>query len=242
MQPNILITICARGGSKGIPGKNTKLLNNKPLIAYTIESANKFAATVNASILLSTDSEQIKEVASKFGLNTDYVRPKNLADDLAGKIGVIKHGLEYLEEKTDKQFDVLLDMDVTSPLRTQSDLKHGLDILMDNENSLNIFSVNPANRNPYFNMVEEGENNFVTLSKPPKNPIYSRQTAPKVYDMNASFYFYKRAFFEQGFTTPIIPDQSLIYVMPHVCFDLDEPLDFEFMEYLLSYNKLTFEI
>ena len=242
MELKILITICARGGSKGIPGKNIKLLNNKPLIAYTIESAQKFAASVNGTVILSTDSDQIKEAAANFGLETEYVRPDDLANDTAGKVAVIKHAMDYLEEKTGRHFDIMLDMDVTSPLRTQSDLDQGLDKLMNNENALNIFSVNPASRNPYFNMVEEDADGFVTLSKPPKTPIYSRQTAPKVYDMNASFYFYKRAFFEQGFTTPIIPNQSLIYVMPHICFDLDEPLDFEFMEYLLSYNKLTFEI
>jgi CMP-N-acetylneuraminic acid synthetase len=240
--PEILITICCRGGSRGIPGKNIRLLNGKPLIAYTIESAKKFAASCNGTIILSTDSQEIKDVARDFGLTTEYLRPDELATDIAGKTPVLQHALQYMEAKTGKQFEVLLDMDVTSPLRTQADLGQGLDKLMNNENALNIFSVNPSSRNPYFNMVEEDADGFVTLSKPPKTPIYSRQTAPKVYDMNASFYFFKRAFFEQGFTTPIIPNKSLIYAMPHVCFDLDEPLDFEFMEYLFSCNKLTFEI
>ena len=92
---NLLITICARGGSKGIPGKNIKPLNNKPLIAYTIESAQEFSKNYNADIGLSTDSIEIIRIASGFGLNTNYRRPVKLATDTAGKVEVINDLIKY---------------------------------------------------------------------------------------------------------------------------------------------------
>ena len=106
-------------------------------------------------------------------------------------------------------------------------------------NALNLFSVNHAARNPYFNMVEQQPNGYYGLIK--KGEFVTRQSAPNVYDLNASFYFYRRTFFESG-NTKSITEKSLIYVMPHICFDLDHPIDFEFMEYLMANNKLTFQL
>src|SRR5687768_1241527 len=100
----LLITICARGGSKGIPGKNIRLLNEKPLIAYSIETAKRFASGKSATIALSTDSEAIKAVAAEAGLPTNYTRPADLANDAAGKIPVLKHLLEFEERQWGKSF------------------------------------------------------------------------------------------------------------------------------------------
>lgn len=235
----LLITICARGGSKGIPGKNIRLLNNKPLIAYSIETAKQFALGKNAVIELSTDSREIKEVAGKTGLVTDYTRPEKLATDTAGKIEVLKDILEFSEKKKGFQYDYLLDLDVTSPLRNQHDLESAFKIIQEDDKALNLFSVNPANRNPYFNMVEQGEDGYYHLVK--KGAFLTRQSAPKVYELNASFYFYRRNFFEQQDPTTI-SDRSLVYIMPHTCFDLDHPVDFEFLDFLLQSNKLGFEL
>lgn len=236
----VLITICARGGSKGIPGKNIKLIGGKPLIYYSIKVAEEFKKYINADIYLSTDSEEIKETvhALKFEhIQTDYVRPSDLATDSAGKLGAIADVLCFAEAKYKKQYNYIIDLDVTSPLRTVTDLENALKMLSDNQQALNVFSVSPAHRNPYFNMVEEGENGFYKLCKQGK--FLTRQSAPKVYDMNASFYIYKRVFFEQGFQTAMT-DKSLVYEVPHPCFDLDEPLDFDYMEYLIENNKLDF--
>jgi CMP-N-acetylneuraminic acid synthetase len=237
---NILITICARGGSRGVPGKNIKELNGKPLIAYTIDIAKIFLSEFNGDIELSTDDDKILEIAEKFGLNTHYKRPQKLATDSAGKISAIKHLFEYKELKKNKRYDLILDLDVTSPLRTVSDLKLALEKLRSKDEALNIFSVNPAERNPYFNMVEERGDGFVDLVKKGKK-IKARQDAPRVYDMNASFYFFKRSFFEQSYSTSVT-HYSLAYIMPHICFDIDRPLDFKFMDFLLSKNLLDFEI
>ena len=191
---NILITLCARGGSKGIPGKNIRSINGKPLIAYSIDTALKFAEKHNATVALSTDSEEIIKVAKQFGLHTEYVRPAELATDTAGKIDVLKDILQYTEEHNNSAFDFLLDLDITSPLRTQNDLDMALEQLVATPDAYNIFSVNHANRNPYFNMVELGADGYVNLVKQ-SHAVKTRQQAPPVYDMNASFYIYRRTFF-----------------------------------------------
>jgi hypothetical protein len=144
----------------------------------------------------------------------------------------------YYEDLNNKKYDYVLDLDVTSPLRTLQDLEDAFNIIKSDEHAYNLFSVNHANRNPYFNMVEKKDNGYFGLAK--TGSFLSRQTAPAVYDMNASFYFFKRFFFDSGLTTSTT-HRSLIYVMPHICFDLDHPIDFEFMEYLLVNNRLDFK-
>ncbi len=236
----ILITICARGGSKGIPGKNIKLLNGSPLIDYTIQVAQQFQQKYNnVSIELSTDSEEIVKVAEDCRLKSDYRRPEYLAGDTIGKIDAIKDVLLWKEKTDHCHFDYILDMDVTSPLRNLQDLTVAFEIIQKTDQAVNLFSVSPANRSPYFNMVEQKENGFFAQVKQPEGLVLTRQSAPKVYDMNASFYFYKRAFFELGFKGAIT-DKSIIYEMPHNCFDLDQPIDFEILSYLMENNKLDF--
>ena len=236
---NILITLCARGGSKGIPGKNIRPINGRPLISISIDVAKHFAEKYQADLALSTDDIEIKNVAAQFGLQTNYSRPTNLATDTAGKIETIADLLYYEEKSRNKQYDFVLDLDITSPLRTFEDLEEAFKIIRKDENALNLFSVNHAARNPYFNMVEQQPNGYFGLIK--KGEFVTRQSAPDVYDLNASFYFYRRTFFESG-NTKTITEKSLIYVMPHICFDLDHLIDFEFMEYLMANNKITFQL
>ena len=240
---NILITICARGGSKGIPGKNIKIIGGKPLIAYSIFTANKLKKMLSANvyIVLSTDDCQIKQVAKEYGLETDYTRQDEFATDTAGKLPVVKDILVYAEKLKNTNYHVIIDLAVTSPMRTIVDVKKALDILINDEMALNIFTVNKAARNPYFNMVEQKKNGYYNLVKNLGDAIKSRQKAPKVYDMNASFYIYRRKFFNMEYKTAITY-RSLIYEMPHICFDLDHSIDFEFMEYLINNKKLGFDL
>ena len=234
----ILITICARGGSKGIPGKNIKLLNDIPLIAYTIKHAIEFQRNnPDVYIALSTDSNEIISVASKFGLTTQYLRPTRLGGDAVGKIEVIEDVLQWYEVTNNCKFDYVLDLDITSPIRDLNDLNAAYDLIRADLKALNIFSVNKSHRNPYFNMVEEGDDGFFHLVKNKENGFLNRQSTPKVYDLNASFYIYKRAFFDSALKSPIT-DCSLIYIMPHICFDLDEIIDFEFLAYLVENKKI----
>lgn len=238
---SVLISICARGGSKGIPGKNTKSIAGRPLIDYSISIAKKFAQNHEGLVSLSTDSKDIKTLADSCGLDTNYTRPEYLASDTAGKVETIKDLLLFEEKKNAMPFQYILDLDVTSPLRTLADVEAGFKIFQQQQEALTLFSVNKAARNPYFNMVEKKSNNFYDLIKAPNETKLTRQSAPEVYDLNASFYFYRRTFFDME-KNGVITDHSLIYEMPHICFDLDHPIDFEFMEYLIQNNKLDFQL
>lgn len=233
---NILITICARGGSKGIPGKNIKPVNGKPLLWYTASVARTISEKYNADIIVSTDSEEIKKVASECGLTTGYTRPDYLANDTCGKPDAIKDALLYAENNHRKKYDFIVDLDVTSPIRTVEDIKGCISSIENCEDALTIFSVNPCARNPYFNMVQEKENGFfgVVLGGRYK----TRQSAPKVYDMNASIYVYRREALDCE-NPKAITERSLIYVMDHICFDLDEPSDYDYLSYLLETGKIA---
>lgn len=238
---SILITICARGGSKGIPGKNIKDMNGKPLIWYTIQTAKQFQERVpDVDIVLSTDSDEIRRVARECGLDSDYKRPDYLANDTCGKVDAIKDALLHYEKQYNKRYDYLLDMDVTSPLRNADDLLNAYKIIEEEKDAINLSSVSLAGKNPYFNMVEKKENGFYNLVKEAGLSL-SRQAAPTVYEQNASFYFYRRMFFDMGYKSADT-ERSTIYLVPHVCFDLDNPIDFEFMSFLMANNKLDFDL
>ncbi len=234
----ILITICGRGGSKGIPGKNIKIMNGKPLIAYSIATANAFSKFHEVDIAISTESQEIKKVAEQFGIKTEYTRPAEMATDSAGKLQVIKDVLLYQEKLNATRYDFVIDFDITSPLRTVEDLQLALAVLIDNKAAANIFSVSKAHRNPYFNMVEEQADGFFAQVK--QGNYLTRQSTPNVYDVNASFYIFKRHFFDEY--DKVINPRCLAYVVPHICFDLDDPIDFDFLEFLLTNKKLDFEI
>jgi CMP-N-acetylneuraminic acid synthetase len=234
----ILITLCGRGGSKGIPGKNIKPLAGIPLIDYTINVAQEFSKNHRAKIALSTDDLDIKAAAERKGIPTEYLRPSELASDTAGKIDTIKDLLLYEESLINDTYDYVLDLDLTSPLRTVEDLQGALALLIEDKNALNIFSVNQAARNPYFNMVERKDNGYYDLIKKASDgSVMSRQKAPDVYDLNASFYWYRRSFFDLNLKSPITA-RSLIFAMNHICFDLDHPIDFEFLAYLIEQKKI----
>ena len=237
---NILITICARGGSVGIPKKNIKKVNNLPLIVYSIQTAQAYSKKHNAKIAISSDDPEILNVAKNHGLTTDYIRSLELSGSEVGKVLVLEDLLKHEEKISGLTYDYLIDLDVTSPLRSVLDIENAFETLS-SSNAHNIFSVSKAHRNPYFNMVEKEKNQeYVKLIKP-DNHFMTRQSAPEVYDMNASFYIYKKSFFEQQFKSSITP-KSLAYVMNHICFDIDEPLDLLMMEFLISNEHLDFEL
>ena len=232
---NILITICARGGSKGIPGKNIKLVGDRPLLAYTADVAKRFADKHDAKIILSTDSAEILNVGRDCGLDCDYTRPDYLANDTCGKPDAIKDALVWAEGKYDTVFDYIIDLDVTSPIRTLADVEGCLSLLSADKEALTIFSVNPCARNPYFNMVEEGPDGYYKVVLGGR--YTTRQSAPKVYDMNASIYVYRRDALLCDAPRAVTP-KSLVYVMDHICFDLDEPADYDYLSYLIDTGRI----
>lgn len=234
----ILITICGRGGSKGIPGKNIRILNGLPLIAYSIKVAKSFAVKYQADITLSTDDQLIKDTSAAYGLKTEYIRPATLATDNAGKIPAILDVLQFEEKKRNIRYDFILDLAICSPLRNMEDLENAFEAIINDTFALNLFSVSKARGNPYFSMVEKQSNKYYGLVK--KGTFLTRQSSPPVYDLNGSFYFYKRGFFDLSLNT-VMTDFSLIYLVEHLCLDLDHPVDFDYMEYLMINGKLGFD-
>ncbi len=236
----VLITICARGGSKGIKDKNIKPLLGKPLIYYTLKHGRIFSEHIDSDIIISSDSEKILNTVASMGFKTNYKRPDELGKDNVGKVAVIRHAWQFAESYYNTNYDYVLDLDVTSPIRRNIDLIEALKKINKHNEALNLFSVSPASKNPYFNMVEEDGNGFVKLVKNVKK-IKARQSAPKVYDMNASFYFFTREFMEGEYEITTT-NKSVIYTLPYKCFDIDDPIDFKIMEFLLNEKLLGFEI
>jgi CMP-N,N'-diacetyllegionaminic acid synthase len=230
---NILCTICARGGSKGVKNKNIKLINGKPLIAYTIEQAKQTGLFDH--IVISTDSDEIASVAQKYGAEVFFKRSEEMASDTAGKLDVIRDAFVRSEAFYAKTYDYLVDLDATAPLRTTQDITASFAQLVHNDND-NLITAMPSRRSPYFNLVEVDSQGKVALSKTLPNSIVRRQDAPKSYDMNASIYIWKRnAILNEK--TLFLPNTGL-YVMPEErSIDIDTPLDFEFVEFLMRKNN-----
>ena len=234
---SILIVICARAGSKGVKHKNIRPLLGKPLIGYTIETALQWSKA--AHVIVSTDSSEISDVAIKFGAEVPFMRPPDLASDHATKGDTIFHALQICEEIYNKKFEIIVDLDVTAPLRTVKDLDNCLEIFL-LKKPKTLFSVVEANKNPYFNMVELKENGFYSLVKPFLNDekeryIFRRQDTPVVYSMNASIYFYDRSYLLSSKRKSPFTDKTCIYKMDEISgIDIDTELDFQKTEFLMS--------
>lgn len=233
----VLAVICARGGSKGIPGKNWKLLAGKPLIAHSILAA-KNCSEID-EVLVSTDHEKIRDIALEYGAVAPFIRPTHLANDTVGRIAAVIHAVQEVE-KTDQSFDIVLDLSPMSPLRTSEDILGTLKTLVENKGTDVVFTVTPAGRNPYYNMVEQTKNGLVTLSKKATVLPSSRQQAPQVFDMNDSVYaFWKKVLLEnKDMTLPIqlaTQLQKRMYEMPEErSVDIDRLLDFTLVELLMT--------
>lgn len=221
-----LCTICARGGSQGVPGKNIRNLLGKPLITWSIEQAR--ACPGIDAVCVSTDSEEIAEVALRAGAEVPYLRPAHLATHSAPKVPVIEHLVAELETRG-RQFQRIVDLDPTSPLRDVADIEACLQLL-DSDADV-VITGYESDKNPYFNMVEVGEDGFSHLCKPPPNPIAGRQGAPRVYAMNASIYVWQR----QTLCLGLWGGRTRLYVMPrNRSIDIDSPLDFRLVELLMA--------
>ena len=224
--------ICARGGSKGVPKKNIRPLCGKPLIVHTIDVAKK-SQSINR-VVVSTEDPEIAEIAKANGAEVPFLRPKELALDTTPKLLVIKHVVDYLESQEGYQPDIVVDLDPTSPLRTETDIEACIKMVRV-EGADNVFSVTKAHRNPYFNMVEIVDGR-VRLVKPLPQPIVRRQDAPEVYDMNASIYAWKREALMDN--DSLFLKRTKIYEMPEWAIDIDSETDFEFVEFLLKNRKV----
>lgn len=195
---NLLFTICGRAGSKGIKNKNIKNFLDKPLALYSLSVIDLYLKNSNyqADIVLNTDSEDLMDIFENNSLRlVDVVkRTPELSGDNVAKIDVIKNCLVEMENRNNKKYDYIIDLDITSPLRTVNDLKTMIDKKIASDYDL-IFSVTDSRRNPYFNMVKKTENGFERVISSNFN---TRQEAPEIFDMNASIYVYSREFLHKN--------------------------------------------
>ncbi len=229
----ILCVIGARGGSQGLPGKNIRLLLGKPLIVWSIEQA--LATPEISRVVVSTDSDQIAEVAKKAGAEVPFIRPDSLSGPQVGKFQVWQHAYRTCEEIYKESYECMVDLDCTSPLRDSADISGAINKFRSGKdrNIDAVFSVCKARKNPYFNMVEKDQSGAMKMSKSLNDTVLCRQNAPDVYEHVASIYvlsgdyLLKASHLLDGYTEgyDIGEEKSL---------DVDSELDFTLVECLMK--------
>jgi CMP-N,N'-diacetyllegionaminic acid synthase len=225
-----LCTICARGGSRGVPNKNLRSLLGKPLIAHSILQARE--SGLFDIIAVSSDSDDILAAAAQWGANQLIKRPAVLAADTAAKVPAIRHCVEEVERLVQKSFNLFVDLDATSPLRLTADISGAVAMHIE-KNALTVLTGAPARRSPYFNLVETDAFGVVRLSKQLAHAVSRRQDAPPCFDLNASVYVWSR----EGLfgAEPLFNARTYLYEMPSErSVDIDHEIDFDIVELLMK--------
>jgi CMP-N-acetylneuraminic acid synthetase len=227
---NIIALICARGGSKGVPGKNIKLLGGKPLIVRTINQIKELNEI--SRIFVSTESKEIANIAVNAGAEVPFMRPKKLAEDDAPEWLVWRHALESINRIDGVYPDIVIIVPVTSPLRIADDIKNCL-IEYKRGNADIIITVTSSHRNPYFNMVKINEDGTASRVIEPAQTIARRQDTPEVYDMTTVAYVTSPKFIleKDGIFTGKVRH---VHIPIERALDIDTPLDFKIAELLLA--------
>ncbi|MCW3102488.1 MAG: CMP-N-acetylneuraminic acid synthetase [Bacteroidetes bacterium] len=227
-----LFLITARGGSKGIPGKNIKPLAGKPLIHYAIDVARKCAA--DEFICVSTDDEAIIECVKEKGLTIPFRRPASLAADTSGSYEVIMHALEHYAA-AGKRFRNVVLLQPTSPFRTAGHVKEAMALYSDDLDM--VVSVKKTQANPFY-LYKEDENGL--LQKLSESTYERRQDLPEVFELNGAVYVFNVASLEKQ---PISAFKKIKkYVMPELnSVDIDDPIDWEWSEFLIEKKLIRLE-
>ena len=220
--------IFARGGSKGLPGKNIKPLLGKPLIQYSIEVALQISD--GAKVFVSTDDADIAKVSSSSGAIV-IERPFELSQDDSPEWLAWKHAISWVRERYG-DFEEFISLPATSPLRRVKDVESAI-LKRSNIGADSCIAITPAMRSPYFNMVKELDNNLIELVNKPTNSVFRRQDAPEVFDIttvvyvaNVEFIMNNASLFDGTVTSVEVPR--------HRAVDIDDMYDFNFAESILN--------
>jgi CMP-N-acetylneuraminic acid synthetase len=220
--------ICARGGSKGLPGKNIKPLNGIPLIGWSIKIAKQIDRI--SRVIVSTDSEEIAKIALEYGAEVPFIRPQELARDDSPEWLVWRHAVDYLEGCENEEIHSFVVLPVTAPLRSVEDVNNCIDLFEKGEVD-SVITVSDAHRSPFFNMVVNNSGGYSSLVISTDDRITRRQDAPKVYDMATVAYVVNTNFvkkfdgiFEGMVKSVVVPQERAI--------DIDTLLDFKIAECL----------
>lgn len=228
---NICSIITARGGSKGVPKKNIKILNGKPVIAYSIEESIK--SDMVEETYVTTEDEKIAEISREYGANI-INRPKELAQDNSTSVDVVLHSLNYLENNG-KLPDFFVLLQPTSPLRTKEDIENAIKLFIENECDA-LISVSQLNHSSM--MSFEIQNNFLTPNCDEKFLNKRRQELPHFYCPNGAIYITTPNSLRKNKT--FIPKKTIPYIMPQErSVDLDTEFDFKLVEFILNSRKIV---
>jgi CMP-N-acetylneuraminic acid synthetase len=226
--------IFARSGSKGIPNKNIRNFNGKPLITWAVELALQVKQIDR--VYVSTDSEEIAEIAKSAGAIVPFIRPTELATDESPEWDSWQHFIKFLEGTDGKLPDVFISLPTTSPLRTMTDVENCINEF-DKGLSDFVIGITQSERSPYFNMVKKDANNLVDLVIRECNQYSRRQETPEVFDITTVCYvgkpetiLTKNSIFEGRVAGVEIPRERSI--------DIDTPLDFQIAEFLHKTKEL----
>ena len=222
--------IFARGGSKGLPGKNIRLLGGKPLIAWSIEHALAIRRIIR--VIVSTDSEEIARIARQYGAEVPFIRPTKYAKDDSPEWLAWRHALNYLTKETGLLPEVMVSIPPTAPLRLEIDIENCLDEYEKGDVDT-VITVTDAHRSPYFNMVKTNEDGTVSLVNSMKSAVSRRQDAPVVYDMATVCYVVNPEFVINNNST-FEGRVRAVHVPPERAIDIDTLLDFQITETLLN--------
>lgn len=237
---NILFTICARAGSKGVKSKNAREFLGYPILYYTLSAYDGFCRGYRSKydeivLALNTDSVQVLDQCQKSGICFEYVvREETLGGDNIAKADVIKDTLLKVEERMRNKYDVVIDLDLTSPLRTVKDIKGCLDSLLDSDGAKVAYSVTHARRTPYFNMVKKNAEGY--MERVIKGKFLTRQEAPECFDMNASIYAYRRDALLKNYQNSVFDEGAVAWLMKDTAvLDIDSEEDYELMQVIGEY-------
>ena len=222
-----LFVIPARGGSKGIPGKNIKPLGGKPLIAYSVEVARQLAP--DSDICVSTDDPAIADVVREMGLEVPFMRPDYLATDNCGTYEVLLHAVKFFE-KLGRRYDTMVLLQPTSPLRTADDVRRCLEAYTPDADM--VVTVVEAASNPYYNCYETDSDGFLHISKGDGSYV-RRQDAPKAWEYNGAVYVINIDSLKQ---MPLskFPRRRMVEMERSRSIDLDTPLDWMVAEAVVA--------
>ena len=222
--------IFARGGSKGLPGKNIKIFSGKPLIAWSIEQAKKLSSIDR--VIVSTDCSEIARVAKEYGAEVPFLRPDNISEDDSPEWMAWRHALSFLLEKEGKMPNIMLSIPTTAPLRRVIDIENCLNLYKKGGVDV-VITTTDAHRSPYFNMVKKSHDGNVELVIKPKDKLYRRQDAPIVYDMttvayvmNPEFIMHNESIFDGRTKAVNVPLETSI--------DIDNMYDFKMAEFFFD--------
>lgn len=222
-------TILGRAGSVGVPGKNVRLLGGMPLIVHSIRHARETG--LFDAVVVSTDDPEVARIAEDEAVDLIVSRPPEMATSTAGKLPAIRHAVAEAERIVGQKFDIVVDIQPTSPLRLPEDIVAAVELLESKGKHVNVVTGCKSHKSPYFDLVEAGTESFVRLVATVPRALPRRQDAPATFDLNGAVYAWWRERLEK--TESAIAEYTMIHVMPpERSIDIDTEVDFALAELL----------